>query len=262
MSRPVTYSDVAGDSPATQSIYESGEYAQNNADWHEEDAPYKVQQLRQLIRRNRVEFRRCVDVGCGTGSVLHILAQEFDAEYIGFDVAPVAIERAQRQAGPGVSFRCGDFTECSDLGDIDLVLCNDVFEHVPDYLGFLTRLGERAPRARLYAFNIPLEMNLLHILMNRHVYNRERIGHLHYFSRETALATLDDCGFRTIDSFYTYPGLHMPHTSRSLVKRLAKIPRAALYMLPGGLGEKLLGGASLLVLATKSKPSLFRQGPA
>lgn len=259
MVRPSTYGAVADidAASAVPSIYETGEYALANADWHEEDAAYKAQQLLKLIHRNHVEFRRCVDVGCGTGGVLDLLAQEFDAEYIGFDVAPLAIRLAQRHARRNVSFRCADFTACSDLDDIGLVLCNDVFEHVPDYLGFLTRLGESAPHARWYAFNVPLEMNLLHILSNRHVYNRKRIGHLHYFTRETALATLADCGFVAADSFYTYPGLFMPHTSRSLAKRLAKIPRASLYMLPGGVGEKLLGGASLLVLAKKSRPSRF-----
>ena len=146
MSRPVTYSEI-GEQLACGCIglRVPVNMRRTNADWRKEDAPYKAQQLRQLIKRNGVAFRRCVDVGCGTGSVLHILAAEFDAEYIGFDVAPAAIELAQRNARPNVSFRCGDYTAGSDLGDIDLVLCNDVFEHVPDYLGFLTRLAS-APR--------------------------------------------------------------------------------------------------------------------
>jgi SAM-dependent methyltransferase len=257
MDTEVTQESAAALAPHTQSIYESGSYAETNTDWHAEDAPYKAQQLLKLLKRNQVTFRRCVDVGCGSGGVLRILASAISAEYIGFDIAPLAIERARRQGGRDITFRCENFVDCTDIADIGLVVCNDVFEHVPDYLGFLTQLGERAPRSSRYAFNIPLEMNLLHILANRHVHNRKRIGHLHYFSRATALATLSDCGFNVLDSFYTYPGLHMPHTSRSLLKQLAKIPRAALYLAPGGLGEKLLGGASLLVLAEKTRPSLF-----
>ena len=94
-------------------------------------------------------------------------------------------------------------------------------------------------------------MNLLHILMNRHVYNRKRIGHLHYFSRETALATLAiaDSGQSTVST--PSPDCTCPYVAQP-GEATAKIPRAALYMLPGGLGEKLLGGASLLVLATKA----------
>ncbi len=240
-----------------QSIYESGAYAESNEDWHDEDAPYKAREILTLLRRNNVSFRRCVDVGCGAGGVLRILASAFDAEYIGFDIAPLAIKRANEHATPNLSFRCENFLERGDVADVDLILCNDVFEHVPDYLGFVTRLGDRCPSPTRVVFNIPLEMNLLHVLTNRHVYNRQRIGHLHYFTRETAIATLTDCGFDLIDSFYSYPGLHMPHTRRSLAKRLAKIPRAALYLVPGGWGEKLIGGASLLVLASKRRPSLF-----
>src|SRR5205823_11304033 len=87
--------------PHAASIYESGAYAEKNTDWHEEDAPYKAHQLLKLFARNRIRFTRCVDVGCGTGGVLRILAREVAAEYIGFDVAPLAIERARQHAGPG-----------------------------------------------------------------------------------------------------------------------------------------------------------------
>ena len=83
----------------------------------------------------------------------------------------------------------------------------DVFEHVDDYLGFLKLCKNKAKHT---IFHIPLDLSASAILRNRLMAVRKSVGHLHYFMKETALATLVDAGYEIIDSFYTTGSLELP----------------------------------------------------
>lgn len=126
----------------------------------------------------------------------------------------------------------------------DLLLCIDVFEHVPDYIGFLRALRPKADRT---IFHVPLDLSVQSVLRSSPIMNtRKQFGHLHYFTRDTALATLQDCGYDVIDSFYTAVGAERGRGVKSLI---AKWPRKILAAFSQNLAARLLGGHSLLVLA-------------
>jgi hypothetical protein len=136
----------------------------------------------------------------------------------------------------------GDFRSTSET--CDLLLLIDVFEHVEDYMGFLRSLSGRAHR---YIFHIPLEMHLSALLRDRQIHARQQVGHLHYFSRATALATLVDTGYCVLSDEYTYLSQETQEARRTLT-RLANVARAGMQSVSVDLAAKLLGGYSLLVL--------------
>src|ERR671934_171539 len=72
-----------------------------------------------------------------------------------------------------------------------------------------------------------------------------RMIELHYFSRDTALRTLEDTGYRVIDWFYTRRAIEEPATE--LRRRLARGPRRLAYSIHRDLAVRALGGFSLLV---------------
>jgi hypothetical protein len=76
---------------------------------------------------------------------------------------------------------------------------------------------------------------------------RDKVGHLHYFSKETALATIRDSGQEIIDFAYTNGNIEAP--DRSISTKLMNIPRALLFPIAPDLLVKMIGGYSLLVLA-------------
>ena len=76
---------------------------------------------------------------------------------------------------------------------------------------------------------------------------RNSVGHLHYFTRETALATLVDSGYIVLDFFYTTGILDLP--AKTFKSQIARLPAKLLYKLNQDLAAKLTGGFSLLVLA-------------
>jgi len=81
------------------------------------------------------------------------------------------------------------------------------------------------------------------------LYMRQKYGHLHYFTKETALATLADAGYQVIDSFYTddveINGVH-PVSLRS---KLLYALRSVLFRLSPDFAASVFPSFNLMVLA-------------
>jgi len=235
-----------------QNAYTDGSYRALNPDWHATDSDWKSERIAAILTSNSVEFHSCVEVGCGAGQVLAQLAQRLPGRrYTGYDISADAAS-LWRAAPQTVSYRVGDFTAADE--SCDLLLLIDVFEHIEDYMGFLRKL---ATRARWFVFHIPLEMHMSALLRDRQLHARRQVGHLHYFSRATALATLEDTGYRIVKAEYTCLSQETQEGRRPLT-RLANVFRTATQAVSVDLAAKVLGGYSLLVLCSSGRSS----GPA
>lgn len=230
------------DPASGSSIYDSGEYLARNPDWHEADAPQKAGWIADLLKRNRLEPSSIVEIGSGSGEVLVQLGRHFpDARLEGWDISPQAHAIAQPKSRPGLEFHLGAWRP----KDADLTMAVDVFEHVEDYMGLLRRIKGAGG---LKLFHIPLDLSVQGLLRGKSLmYARSTIGHLHYFCKDTALATLADCGLKVLDWRYTHGAEQLPN--RKLRTRLFNIPRRMMRALNEDLAVRVMGGASMLVLA-------------
>jgi 2-polyprenyl-3-methyl-5-hydroxy-6-metoxy-1,4-benzoquinol methylase len=226
----------------TESLYTDGSYRALNPEWHSADSGWKAERIAAMLTANSVDFDSCVEVGCGAGQVLAGLAQRIPGKrYTGYEISADAAA-LWRSLPPTVSYRTGDFIASGE--SYDLLLLIDVFEHVEDYMSFLRKLSTRA---RWFVFHIPLEMHVSALLRDRQLHARAQVGHLHYFSRATALATLADTGYRITSAEYTNLAQETQEGRRTLT-RLANLVRAGAQAISRDLAAKLLGGYSLLVL--------------
>lgn len=229
----------------TASIYHSGEYLEHNPDWHAEDAPFKARWIEAILKRNNVAIASVVEVGCGSGEVLVELRKFLpDAVMQGYDISPQAFAIAKDKAAPGLTFHDADFLTAPGPAP-DLLMAIDVFEHVDDYMGFLRGLNARA---QWKVFHIPLDLSVQGLLRGSPLlYSRAVVGHLHYFFKDTALAVLKDCGYEIVDWNYTHGAEELPN--RGLRTRLFNLPRRLLRAVNEDLAVRVMGGASLMVLA-------------
>ena len=229
-------------SPPTKSIYESGEYLAQTKTWHEEDAPFKAKNILKMLKRHDIPLHSVADVGCGTGAVLDIVAQELPIDRAaGFDISPQVIEIASRRARPGLVFSQSNPFDSGETFDLAMAL--DVFEHVEDYLGFLKRMRVIG-RRQLY--HIPLDLSVQGLLRRSGILRaRSQLGHLHYFTRDTAFETLAYTGHRVSDCFYTTLGYDQEMPA---LRRLATLPRRLALSVAPDVGATLLGGFSMMVL--------------
>jgi len=225
--------------------YKDGSYLQKHPTWHVEESPFKVKYILQLLRKHSLQPCSVCEAGCGVGEVLRLLQLELPpaTEFTGYDISPQAHELSQSRANANLRFKLADITQQHDL-TFDLLLVLDVVEHLEDYFSFL-----RAVRsvARYKVFHFPLDLSVQAVLRKDGLLKRRRDhAHLHYFSKETALETMCDAGYKVLDHFY------VPRSNEigpDFVQKLFRIPRGTLFAFHRDFAVRLLGGYTLMILA-------------
>jgi hypothetical protein len=231
-------------------LYTDGRYLAANPTWHEEDSPWKAAQIIRMIERNKLAPSTIREVGCGTGEVLARVHDHFSGAVActGHEISPDAFSRAKRKERDRLQFRNDDLFECSE--SIDMLLVIDVFEHVRDVYGFVSKCQKRA-RHKIY--HIPLDISVNSVLRASFAFpvnsSRNAVGHLHFFTAESALMLLHETGHRITDRFYTHPIVELTPVHPSVRRQITNIPRRVLSAWSPALAARLLGGLSLLVLA-------------
>ncbi|MCK5850657.1 MAG: class I SAM-dependent methyltransferase [Kiritimatiellae bacterium] len=228
----------------TNDLYSSGEYLRRNPGWHVEDSSWKANHILNVLNRNNLKPDSICEVGCGAGDILVHLSRNLpNATLHGYDISADAHEKCRGKESDRLHFHEEDILE-QENGIHDVVLVIDVIEHVEDYFTFLRRLRKKG---RHFVFHIPLEINV-HSVLRRWLMNaQEAVGHIHYFTKETAIATLANTGYNVRDSFYTCGAIDIPDeaTRRSRLKLLRKM----MFRLNKDIAARLLTGFSLMVLA-------------
>jgi SAM-dependent methyltransferase len=233
-------------------IYESGEYLANNRTWHAEDSEWKADKIADIIWDYGVPKARICDLGCGVGEVTREIGRLFpQSEVTGFEIAAHAYAIAKPKETERLKFVLGD--PFSGGNRYDVALAIDVFEHVEDFFWFLRSMKDIS---EYKVFHIPLDMSALAVAMNNPMWARRSVGHLHYFSEDTALAALRECGYEIVATRFTNSDALILRTlfDGGIIRKLAKlsmlaIPRMLISIFSSSLSARLLGGKSLLVVA-------------
>lgn len=226
-------------------VYKDGSYLQKNPTWHVEESPFKVKYILQLLQKNDLQIHSVCEAGCGVGEVLRLLqlAMPPDTDFTGFDISPQAHELSEARTNGHLRFELSDITQQRDF-NFDLLLILDVVEHLEDYFSFLRSIRAIA---RYKIFHFPLDLSVQAIIRKDGLLKRRRDHlHLHYFSKETAIETLADTGYRVLNYFYA------PRSNEigpNLIQKLFRVPRASLFAIHQDFAVRLLGGYTLMVLA-------------
>jgi SAM-dependent methyltransferase len=229
---------------------ENSNYLQTNPTWHVEDSPWKASQVLKMLERNKLQPKSVVEIGCGVGEILNQLQQRMTdktIQFSGYEIAPDAFKLAQTREKENLHFYCEDLLQNNN--SYDLLLMIDVFEHVDDYLGFIKKCSTKA---EYKIFHIPLDISLWSVLTNYPIGARKRVGHLHYFMKDTALATLEDAGEQVVDWFYTPGVMELYKKDMNFSERIVNGFRRFLYWLKPDFGVKAFGGFSILALTKKA----------
>ncbi len=230
---------------STSERYINGEYLSHNPTWDQEDSAWKGRQVLDMLDRHGIRPKRVCEVGCGAGEVLHQLYRALpdDVTFLGLDISPQAISFCREKQSDRLRFAEAALPP-EDCGKFDLMLILDVMEHVECPHNFLRELRGLAHYKLLH---IPLEMSAFAVMRGRPLLEaRRKVGHLHFYTRDLALATLQESGLEVLDHTFTTPALQLKPRSRG--ERLMRLPRRILHLVSPSLAARLLGGFPLLVL--------------
>ena len=230
----------------SEKMYTTSEYLEKNPTWHVEDSLWKTKQILNIIERNKLQPSSICEVGCGAGEILNqmYLQMSDKVSFVGYEISHQAFELCQQRKKDRLQFHLKNSFQDNNVF-FDIVLAIDVIEHVEDYFGFLRNIREKG---QYKIFHIPLDISVQTVLRSSPILKgRQSVGHIHYFTKETALATLADIGYEILDYFYTAGSIDLP--AKSFKSLLVKLPRKILYKLNKDMTARVLGGYSLIVLA-------------
>jgi SAM-dependent methyltransferase len=227
-------------------MYTNGKYLEHNPSWDVEDSPWKADQIHKIIRRNNLKPKNICEIGCGAGEILINLQESMDdsCTFIGYEISPQAYSLCRGKENNSINFKLLDILEEEEDVIFDLILLIDVIEHLEDYFSFLRNIRERSEYKILH---IPLEFFAIPTIYSKFTVNqRKNVGHLHIFSKDLSIITLEELDYKVIDWFYT-PGFS---TGRNygIKDKLISIPRKLLFPLAPDLTVRIFGGYSLMVL--------------
>ncbi|MBV9257194.1 MAG: methyltransferase domain-containing protein [Ktedonobacteraceae bacterium] len=226
--------------------YRDGTYLEKNPGWHVEESAWKARQIGRMLRLHRLMPETICDVGCGVGEVLREVQKRVSDRCTlwGYDISPQAIALSASRANEQLHFKLADIRQEQGVA-FDLLLVMDVIEHLEDFFSFLREIQ---PKSQYKILHIPLDLSVQTLLRRQgllHVH--DTYGHIHYFTKEIALALLQDAGYEVLDSFYTSRAVEIP--TDLLGRKLLRYPRKLLFALHQDFAVRLVGGFSLLVLA-------------
>lgn len=230
------------------SSYRGGEYF-TDPRRHSEDSQFKANNFLRLFlqfaRQTDLTITSYVDVGCGSGDIVKIVADSLRESGFNlvtvkaYDVSP----HVKNISNEGVEYVHGDFCESDEFAD--LVTLFDVFEHIPDPIGFLRLVSERCG---VMGLHIPLDNSLNLAMRNQFRSKLQSPGHLIFMDAVFALNILAMAGFRVVEYKYTF-GFRAPSGRRTALQKFTLPVRYLLAQVSPWLVSKTLGGVSLMVLA-------------
>jgi SAM-dependent methyltransferase len=224
--------------------YTGNEYLVENPDWHEDDAPWKAAHIAKILGNNHLEPKSICDVGCGTGAIIELMSKRYpQAKDEGFEISPHAHSMSIKRQSANLSFTMADAFESGR--SFDLCMAIDVIEHVENPFAFARAMKKVA---QWHVLHIPLDMNALSVGRGWVLPEARRsLGHIHYFSRESAISLLKESGLEIVDDFYTAWAIDQSY--KTWKKRLAAWPRRIAFTMAPDATVRLVGGWSLMVLA-------------
>jgi SAM-dependent methyltransferase len=222
----------------------TGEYRQRIPHWHAEDAEWKARGVLKILERNHLSPRRIAEVGCGTGEILRQLQDQMDPRctFVGYDIAPEAIEMSRQRQSDRLHCRLGDIATAPDA-PFDVLLVLDVLEHQENYFQFLRGIKPLAPYKLIHTV---LDLSAQSVA-RRSVLTRCRreLSDLHFFTKELVFEALTGEGYEIKDWFYASPRLYR---AAGVADRVRQLPRTLCFALNQDLTVRLLGGHTLFVL--------------
>jgi SAM-dependent methyltransferase len=168
------------------------------ADLPDDPQPWAWVRRRALLLGELAPSERVLDLGCGGGRFA-AAASDAGTDVVGVDIAERALERA-RLVAPRADLRllAPDGSLPLGHGEVDLVWCSEVLEHVPDTAALLTEVRRvLRPGGRLL-LTVPdhgrLKRTLLALL--RYEAHYDPLGqHVRFYTRRSLAGALAATGF-------------------------------------------------------------------
>jgi SAM-dependent methyltransferase len=180
---------------------------------------FMASQFAELIRRNSLQKKKVIEIGCGRGEFLSLLAA-LDVRAYGLEFSADSVEHCLKN---GLLVSRGYLDALSELADgpFDAFLLMMFLEHMPDPNGALRGLSNNLTDGAIGLVEVP---NFDMMLRNR-LFSEFIPDHLFYFTAETLRTTLSLNGFEIIEC----NELRDSYVLSAVVKKRGRMDISAFY---------------------------------
>lgn len=134
----------------------------------------------------------CIELGCGAGAFGQTIKSLLGAKVIGLELDPLAAEQAQSVLDQVFQGRMEELADQLPWEDCDLVVCNDILEHVADPGAILELISRRIKKPVHLLFSVP-NVRYIEVLgelavLGRWTYREHGVldrTHLRFFTRRS-----------------------------------------------------------------------------
>lgn len=137
-------------------------------------------------------FQTLLDVGCGNGMNIAAVRRDFpDATLVGADLSPEILALARQNVGPdpGIEFEVLDLAGDPLSRSFDVVLCNQVLEHIEDDRLAMQNLAAMCKGTMIIA-----------VPGGRYNSTSRILGHHRHYSRDALVRLAEDAGIEVISA--------------------------------------------------------------
>jgi len=184
---PSTYDDRFMDTMATEYL--------DRTPWTE----LRLEAVRDLLDPQPGD--RVLDLGCAAGAITHYLST-FDAEPVGIDLQPLAIERA-RELFPDLRFEVADATQLPFAdASFDKAVAADFVEHIEDetFVAMCAELRRVLVPGGLFAIYAPNPRHLIERMKERDFVLAQNPTHIGLRDADHMRRVLEQGGFDVVRS--------------------------------------------------------------
>jgi SAM-dependent methyltransferase len=183
------------------------------ADAPQDPEPWAFAQRNALLQHDVKPGDRVLDLGCGAGRFLAALPNA-----VGVEIAEHAAERARTNV-PGADIRLLEPDGSLPLGhgEIDLVWCSEVLEHIADVAHALLELRRVLKPDGRVLITVPYHgrFQAAAIALTRFEQHFDPLGqHLRFFTRRSLKTALDNAGFTRVQISRARPRMLVARASR------------------------------------------------
>jgi SAM-dependent methyltransferase len=183
------------------------------ADAPQDPEPWAFKQRNALLQGAVREGDRVLDFGCGGGRFLATLPNA-----IGVEIAQHAVDRAKANV-PHADIRLLEADGSLPLGhgEIDLVWCSEVLEHIPDVAHALLEIRRVLKPDGRVLITVPYHGRLqaAGIALTRFDRHFDPLGqHVRFFTRSSLDRTLEHAGFTRVKINRARPNMLVARASR------------------------------------------------
>ena len=109
---------------------QAAEYDQRDTYYYSQNGKISCRDIAEQVKK--VPYEALLDVGCGTGFLIDLLAGQKNATYCGLDLSGEMIRVANGKTIPGAEFIVGSADKLPyPDGSFDIVACSQSFHHYP-----------------------------------------------------------------------------------------------------------------------------------